>query len=258
MNMHASLRLALGALCTGSLLLGGCQSQSPSETDSTKTSHEEQPALSGKSNKENKENSESSAESNGQKVSTSDSSKESQKNTSAAEPSQAQSNENDAATTPGTPVPAQENQNTAQSASPAVWQSEIEGKLSQAISDQGFTVVSTEWKQTETGNLECILQLSGMNANSTVWLTFFADYRMPQDTFEANTAADQAMNMPVQNEWSDNGNTVRVLHNNMADGNYVEVLDEKQRLTLHCANSVPEQLNLMLRALQSLGFPAQI
>lgn len=145
----------------------------------------------------------------------------------------------------------------AASSEPTAFQSEIEGKLYQALSDNGFTNIVSRWQMADTGNRECILTFNGMNDPGAIWLTFFTPSTSPRQTFESNTTLDRTRNMDVQNEWTDNGNTVRVIHNNRAEANFIEVLDEKQELTLHCSNTVSDQLQPMLKVLQALGFPVQ-
>lgn len=132
---------------------------------------------------------------------------------------------------------------------------EIAAKLSQAFNNQGDATSQIVYEQTESGNEEAIFTATVAGQPVEVYLTAASDANDPAATFEANTAADEANNMQVMNEWTNNGNTVRVVRNNMANGNFVEVLDSKQRAALHIVDQTPEQLETVLQALSAIGYP---
>ena len=61
--------------------------------------------------------------------------------------------------------------------------------------------------------------------------------------------------MAVMNEWTANGNTVRVVRNNRANRNYIEILATKQKSAIHIQDELPEQLDPVLQVVQAAGYP---
>ena len=76
--------------------------------------------------------------------------------------------------------------------------------------------------------------------------------------FDTQCRLDEENNMKVMNEWQDGSRTVRVIRNNRANQNFIETLDTDRHVTMHIANTLPEQLNLSLQALGSLGWPVDV
>lgn len=76
--------------------------------------------------------------------------------------------------------------------------------------------------------------------------------------FDTQCRLDEENNMQVMNEWQDGSRTVRVIRNNRANQNFIETLDTDRHVTMHIANTLPEQLDLSLQALGSLGWPVDV
>lgn len=76
--------------------------------------------------------------------------------------------------------------------------------------------------------------------------------------FGTQCRLDEENNMQVMNEWQDGSRTVRVIRNNRANQNFIETLDTDRHVTMHIANTLPEQLDLSLQALGSLGWPVDV
>lgn len=64
--------------------------------------------------------------------------------------------------------------------------------------------------------------------------------------FGTQCRLDEENNMQVMNEWQDGSRTVRVIRNNRANQNFIETLDTDRHVTMHIANTLPEQLDLSL------------
>lgn len=115
---------------------------------------------------------------------------------------------------------------------------------------------STIYESTsDSGNLLSNFTVDDSNAEIYVDVTQASNGNTAQMTFDANCAADLAMDMTVMNEWTANGSTVRVIRNNMANTSYVEVLDNNAQIAIHIQNQLPEQLETSLSALQAAGYP---
>ncbi|WP_302606998.1 hypothetical protein, partial [Faecalibaculum rodentium] len=76
--------------------------------------------------------------------------------------------------------------------------------------------------------------------------------------FDTQSRLDEENNMQVMNEWQDGSRTVRVIRNNRANQNFIETLDADRHVTMHIANTLPEQLDLSLQALGTLGWPVEV
>lgn len=76
--------------------------------------------------------------------------------------------------------------------------------------------------------------------------------------FDTQCRLDEENNMQVMNEWQDGSRTVRVIRNNRANQNFIETLDTDRHVTMHIANTLPEQLDLSLQALGSLGWAVDV
>ena len=76
--------------------------------------------------------------------------------------------------------------------------------------------------------------------------------------FDTQSRLDEENNMQVMNEWQDGSRTVRVIRNNRANQNFIETLDTDRHVTMHIANTLPEQLDLSLQALGTLGWPVEV
>ncbi len=76
--------------------------------------------------------------------------------------------------------------------------------------------------------------------------------------FDTQSRLDEENNMQVMNEWQDGSRTVRVIRNNRANQNFIETLDTDRHVTMHIANTRPEQLDLSLQALGTLGWPVEV
>ena len=76
--------------------------------------------------------------------------------------------------------------------------------------------------------------------------------------FDTQSRLDEDNNMQVMNEWQDGSRTVRVIRNNRANQNFIETLDTDRHVTMHIANTLPEQLDLSLQALGTLGWPVEV
>lgn len=134
---------------------------------------------------------------------------------------------------------------------------DVEGKLEQALNDAGYTTETPVAETSDTGNEVAIFKAQVAGSDSVIYVTACLPQNPAEKTFDANTTADEANDMSVMDEWSDNGNKVRVVRNNMANGNYIEVLDSKQNVAIHIVNDTPEQLQPMLDALKAIGYPIQ-
>ncbi len=146
-------------------------------------------------------------------------------------------------------------QNDQNASTAQLMSSSIASKLAQAISDQGYPCSEIEYEISDTGNSVASFSAGAGPDASLIFVTSSVSADMAQKTFDANCANDEAQNMQIMNEWTDNGNIVRVIRNNMANANYVEVFDQYQSSTIHIANTLPEQLDVILAALQNIGYP---
>lgn len=132
---------------------------------------------------------------------------------------------------------------------------EVAGKFAQAFENEGYTSGKIDFEPTDTGNQEAIFDVEVEGQPVMVYLTASDSASKAQMTFDANCQADEAQGLAVMNEWNSNGNTVRVIRNNMANENFVEVLDTKQSLAIHIEDVLPEQLDPVLQALGSIAYP---
>lgn len=137
----------------------------------------------------------------------------------------------------------------------------ISGSIAEALvrayQDSGAAVSGITYQTSDSGNTVGSFLVESLGQPIAVYVTTAAAGNDPAKTFEMNTAADQAKNMAVMNEWTNNGNTVRVVRNNRANANYVEVLDRFQRSAIHIEDNLAEQLPVTLDALQSVSYPVQ-
>lgn len=129
--------------------------------------------------------------------------------------------------------------------------------VAQAYRNLGASASGVTYQTSDTGNQVGIFTVESAGQPIQVYVTTAAAGNDPAATFEANTANDEANNMSIMNEWSANGNTVRVVRNNMANANFVEVLDTYQHTSIHIEDALPEQLDTTLQALKAAGYPVQ-
>lgn len=130
------------------------------------------------------------------------------------------------------------------------------GKLEQAYSELGLAVSPIEFNSGETGNSIADFSVDCNGADISAFVTAAANGNTAQMTYDANIAGDKTNEMTIMNQWSDaNGNQVTVVRNNMANLNFVEVLDPSQQIAMHIVNAVPEQLEPTLQALAAIGYP---
>lgn len=135
--------------------------------------------------------------------------------------------------------------------------SEISSKLVQAFNESGYSTTQTEFETSDTGNEIAFFEATVEEMPVDVYVTSAANADMAQRTFDANCEADEANGMDVMNDWENNGNTVYVIRNNMANGNFVEVLDTKQSTAIHIIDQLPEQLDPVLNVLNAVSYPVQ-
>lgn len=133
--------------------------------------------------------------------------------------------------------------------------SEIAGRLAQAMSDQGYTATAVQTSKTDTGNGEAVFEATVAGDVVSVYVTSCSTADMAEKTFEANCTDEEGQNMAVMNEWTANGNTVRVVRNNRANRNYIEILATKQKSAIHIQDELPEQLDPVLQVVQAAGYP---
>lgn len=129
---------------------------------------------------------------------------------------------------------------------------ELTSQVRQAWEAQGFT-----WKETDTGDGSHGTVLKLESQDQPVLVQIIQGAGAPK-AFDRQCAADEDQNMQVMEEWTQGAMTVRVIRNNRANANFIEALDTNQNVTIHVANTLPEQLTPSLQALQALGWPVKL
>lgn len=221
-----------GALLTVSLLFAGCQTTTNNSVKESENNTAASTEQTDSANKESEQNQPASQSQNPQ-----------------PETDTAQSSESET----DNPAPDQ----------PAVVSEEeraasLSGELVQAFRNLGAETSPVMYQFSQSGNAEADFSADAKGGELEVYLTAAREGNNAKATFDANTANDESQSMSVMDEWTENGKTVRVVRNNMANANYVEVLDENTNTAIHIEDSLPEQLTFVLQALKNIGYPAEI
>lgn len=135
--------------------------------------------------------------------------------------------------------------------------SEISGRIAQAFNERGYSTTPIEFETSDTGNEVAYFEAEVEGGQVDVFVTSANSAQMAKKTFDANVLADKTNGMAIMNDWENNGNTVYVIRNNMANMNFVEVLDTKQSSAIHIADQLPEQLDPVLKVLDAVSYPVQ-
>lgn len=133
----------------------------------------------------------------------------------------------------------------------------IAGQLEQSLTSSDGTGSDIAYFTTDSGNQEAVFIVNSYSEPIRVYVTAASSGNQAEAVFDANTVSDESRNMAIHNEWTDNGNTVRVIRNNRANGNFIEVLDRYQNSAIHIENALPEQIDSVLHALADIGYPVE-